>query len=192
MSNKKTKGPVNIMPQVTETILNQLEPVVTEPVVTEPVVTEPIKKGRGRPKGTTKTKSEPQGLIDMSEDDFLKDVKHYKDTTATTTGTQSTTATGTTAKPITVNAAQFLTGALFLTIVDALMPTLILKVASYVSEDYNALKPRQIKLTKEQRAELAPLADEVVRIALGQIDPMALLLISMAAMYWENIQEPRK
>ena len=187
--------------------------VVTPEVITPEVVTPEVKRGRGRPRkdGNTGGLSESKPVTpakpvtvskpatNKDKDDFFKDVEGYKATAASAPAPEPPKVDPVTgkvitpiapiAKPISVNAAQFITGALFLTIVDALLPSAIIYIAGMVSEDFKGLKPKQIKLTKEQKADLAPLADEVVKIVLGEADPLFLLLIAMSAMYWENIQD---
>ena len=203
---------VTVEPIVEPVVVAPVEPVaVVEPVV-EPVEPTETKRGRGRPrkepisgsffesKAVTPNKAVTPVVkpTNKDKDDFFKDVEGYKATGATAPAPEppKLDATGKPivaiapiAKPISVNAAAFITGALFLTIVDALLPSAIIYIAGLVSEDYKALKPKQIKLTKEQKADLAPLADEVVKIVLGEADPLFLLLIAMSAMYWENIQD---
>ena len=207
--------PVVIIEPIVEPVI--VAPVETPAPVVEPVIEPTVepeqKRGRGRPRKEPNTGSlfeskpvtpkKPASPVakptNKDKDDFFKDVEGYKATGATAPAPEPPKvdpATGKVitpiapiAKPISVNAAAFITGALFLTIVDALLPSAIIYIAGLVSEDYKALKPKQIKLSKEQKADLAPLADEVVKIVLGEADPLFLLLIAMSAMYWENIQD---
>ena len=201
-----------VEPIVEPVVMAPVEPVVVVEPVVEPVEPTETKRGRGRPrkepntgsllKGEPVTPKKPVTPVvkpaNKDKDDFFKDVEGYKSTGAAAPVPEppKLDATGKVitpiapiAKPISVNAAAFITGALFLTIVDALLPSAIIYIAGLVSEEYKALKPKQIKLTKEQKADLAPLADEVVKIVLGEADPLFLLLIAMSAMYWENIQD---
>mgnify|MGYP006273464725 CR=1 FL=1 len=129
-----------------------------------------------------------------AETEFFKDMQQYKDVTGikppeTKPGTPApVTAPGTPA-PLTVDASKFISGALFITVVDSILPGIILQAVKYIDIDYKYVKAKQIKLDKEQKAELTPLANEVVKMVFGEVNPAVALVICMGAMYYENISE---
>lgn len=76
---------------------------------------------------------------------------------------------------------ELLTGALFLLLVDMLMPNLIALINNWVSKD--KVDAKHLKLTDSQKDELAPIADRVVKhINLDQ-HPIALYVLCTFAMY---------
>lgn len=77
-----------------------------------------------------------------------------------------------------------LTGAMFLTMVDLIIPLAIAGANNYLSKD--KIKPSDLKLQKSQINELAPLCDEVLKQWQISARPEYLLAISMVGIYGLN------
>lgn len=79
---------------------------------------------------------------------------------------------------------EILTGALFLTIIDMLLPMLIAIVNNYASK--NKIKHEDLQLTREQQKQLEPIADEVMKEIEMNANPVAIMIIAMAGIYGMN------
>lgn len=94
--------------------------------------------------------------------------------------------------PVTVNRAteqttlsgEILTGALFITLVDLVMPLIIAGLNNRFSK--NKIKASDLSLTQKQKNELAPIADRVVKQFDFNGNPNILLIFSMLGIYGAN------
>lgn len=93
-----------------------------------------------------------------------------------------------------VNFSDVLTGAMFITLLDMLLPLLIEVVNNRFTK--HKIKASDLSMTADQRKRLAPLADGVVKKFNIQANPVVLLLIGVAGVYGMNyamlIQEAKQ
>lgn len=78
----------------------------------------------------------------------------------------------------------FLTGALFLTMIDLLFPMLIAVVNNQFTK--TKIDPDNLRLDAAQKKELQPVADEVVKYINFEANPVILLLIGLGGVYGMN------
>jgi len=78
----------------------------------------------------------------------------------------------------------FLTGALFLTMIDLLFPMLIAVVNNQFTK--TKIDPDNLRLDASQKKELQPVADEVVKYINFEANPVVLLLIGLGGVYGMN------
>lgn len=78
-----------------------------------------------------------------------------------------------------------LTGALFLSLVDLVVP-LVLKIG-YDKIKGTSIDQKGLKLSKAQKDELSPIADEVIKQLSLSTNPTALLIISLLGIYGLNL-----
>jgi len=84
----------------------------------------------------------------------------------------------------TIGNSSVVTGALFLLLIDFVIPNVICMVNNKMSR--KKINPALLKLTEEQRKELEPLADEVARQINLKGDPKMIFIASLAAIYIGN------
>ena len=77
-----------------------------------------------------------------------------------------------------------ITGALFLLLIDMLVPLLIGLLNDRVSK--NKIDIKQLKLTKEQKNELEPICDAVVKHINFTANPIVILVLSLSGIYGIN------
>ena len=83
-----------------------------------------------------------------------------------------------------IQQSSLISGALFLLLIDLAIPTILSFVNNKVSE--KPIKAKQLKLTKDQREELAPIADEAVKQLMLQAQPLTVFIISLLGIYGLN------
>lgn len=81
--------------------------------------------------------------------------------------------------------SDILSGALFLTLVDLMLPVLIAGINNRFSKV--KIKAKELSMTDKQKKELAPIADKVMSQINVQANPTLLLLIGMAGIYGMNL-----
>ena len=86
-----------------------------------------------------------------------------------------------------IDVGKYISGALFLIAVDSVFPSLVLKIAMFISPKYKGIKVKQLKLTAEERTELEPLADEVVKIIFGQLNPITAFALCYGILLFGKI-----
>ena len=140
----------------------------------------PKKRGRGRPKGSTKEKiSDAAQNDDKSEnvDDYLKSFE--KTEPQTQAGADSPAPA-----PSLPEATVIINGYMVLMIADFVIPALI-SIALPMFSGYE-VESKSLKLDKDERRELKPFADEAAKSLVLSMSPLQLFLICMGAMYTEK------
>lgn len=89
--------------------------------------------------------------------------------------------------PAEVNASKYLTGSLILIMIDAVLPSIIVKVMSMINPKYKSIKTKQIKLSKEQKDDLEPLANEVVKTITVNMSPTSAFVVCLSLIYGSNV-----
>lgn len=141
---------------------------------------EKVKDGRGRhpkecncAKCVTKRASKPNANAKTLFDDELSQYKKVN-----STGSTQTTQEQPKPNDVTIQVSQFISGALFLIAVDSLLPSLLLKLMQQQDPKYKNVDAKKIKLTSEERKQLEPLADEVVKVIFGTMHPALAFLVA--------------
>ena len=147
-------------------------------VEASPAIEKP-KRGRGRPKGTTKKapRSKPleakESAPKLSLDDELKKMaSEYVDEPSAAKTESPETAEDSPSKGV------YISGAILLTICDALIPRSITFVLGGGAE-----RAKGMKLDKQERAELIPIADEAAKELMQNITPLQQFFLAMSAIY---------
>lgn len=79
---------------------------------------------------------------------------------------------------------ELITGALFLTLVDLMFPLLIVGLHNTLTKEKSKkLKADSVTLTAEQKRQLSPIADKVVKQIKISANPTTLLVYSMLGLY---------
>lgn len=86
-----------------------------------------------------------------------------------------------------VNLGKYISGALFVMVLDSLVPALLVKLMSYADPKYTRLNPKKIQMDAQQRKEFSELADEAVKQMFGYVNPVTALLIGMSLVYAGNL-----
>ena len=85
-----------------------------------------------------------------------------------------------------VNAAKYISGALLLIIIDIAFSNLIAWLMRFFSPKYKTVKASEIKLSKEQRKELEPLSDAVVKELTVTLTPTQAFIFTLGGFYVSN------
>lgn len=83
---------------------------------------------------------------------------------------------------------QIMSGYLFLLIIDFAFPSLFCFVYNKLFKDKHkkSIRASELKLSKEELEQLQPIADEVVKKLLINVNPVWVLIISMGSIYFSN------
>lgn len=87
---------------------------------------------------------------------------------------------------ITSISGEILTGALFITLIDLIIPILLVGVGNRFSKPGSKIKVSDLQLTAAQKKELAPVADKVVKQLNINAKPELLLFLSLLGIYGAN------
>ena len=141
------------------------------------------KKGRGRPRKadtvnqTANSTQQPNGQT-QSKTDFFGEYRQTNNAT-----NESATQTGAGQSEVIKN---YFTGLLVLTLIDAIAPagiTFLLKK----NDPTKKINPKDFKLTDDEMKSLEPLADEVIKLYIGTLDPLSAFIISVIIIYGAKI-----
>lgn len=143
-----------------------------------------VKRGRGRPKGSVKkpfndTSSE-KGTKTPTDDkkSFTDDLSEYKKVEIK--NEQINPTVNGEAK---IDVSKFISGALFLIAIDSVFPSAICFIMGFIDKKYKFVNKKKLKLTEEEKEELEPLANEVVKLIFGYMPPLQAFLICMSIVY---------
>lgn len=89
-----------------------------------------------------------------------------------------------------IDSDPLLNGALFLTLIDVIIPLVLCGVNNYMSG--TKVNPDDLQLTEKQKNQLAPLAEKVVQKYNMNIDPTAGLIIAIVGIYGMNFLALKK
>jgi len=146
-----------------------------------------VKKGRGRPKKDssipTEVKKEiPKTPAQNINDVLAKELSEYKQS-----GSIPVPDSG--SNPQSLNLSNFIRGSLLLIMIDSIMPNLLIKLLGMVSPSYRSINPNKVKMTKEQRDQLEPLANEMVNVIFGNMPSHQMFFVCLSFVYAGNIME---
>lgn len=143
------------------------------------------KRGRGRPKGAKKTETPTEPKQPAKEksgfelmDDMQKQIEANTIETAPAAGALPD-------NPLQAAARNIIDGYMLLTICDVFFP-MIFKM---FWKEAKRIKDKDIRLSKDQKEHLEPLADEIAQAALSFMDPAMLFIVVMGASYKQNIDD---
>ena len=197
MNNPFTNATEVLLPE--ESPSNPLpEKTANTELVTNPIshndnsgIVQPIaeikKKGRGRPKKDssipTEVKTEmPKAPVQNINDVLAKELSEYKQS-----GSIPVPDGG--SNPQSLNLSNFIRGSLLLIMIDAIMPNLLIKLLGMVSPSYRSINPNKVKMSKEQRDQLEPLANEMVNVIFGTMPAHQMFFVCLSFVYAGNIME---
>jgi hypothetical protein len=154
---------------------------------------QPVKKSRGRPKKETANipvqpqpaqpqPAQPQPAKSIN-DILAQELSEYKQTGSIPVPD----STGTNAQSL--NLSNFIRGSLLLIMIDSIMPNLLIKLLGMVSPSYRSINPNKVKMTKEQRDQLEPLANEMVNVIFGNMPAHQMFFVCLSFVYAGNIME---
>ena len=142
--------------------------------------TEQPKKKRGRPKKSEQVKQEeiPQAKNPSS---LFEEIKKEVEENEKILGENQQPIES----PIHQAASKVVDGYMLLTICDTFFPMII----KAFFKKAKGLKDSQIRLSKEQKEHMTPIADDVATGLLSFLDPVTLFFILTGALYFQNTTE---
>jgi len=145
------------------------------------------KKKRGRPKGSKENKNEnTNNNNDYSQysEQALKDDINKSNPQP---NANLNPAPNNTPPPVKIDVSKFITGALLLIVMDAVVPSLLLKGLSMFDSKYNNVDKRALKLEADERKALEPLASEVIKHIFMNINPVTAFFVCTTIIYGSKI-----
>lgn len=144
-------------------------------------------KKRGRKKGSTKEvlQAKKQEVVQTAKPNVKQDIdlSQYGQIEATS---ESTDTNAQTENPNNVDISKYISGALLLMMIDFLLPTLF----TFVYPKLKRLKDkRKLKMTKDERKELEPIADECIKQVAMKLAPMEAMALMLLFVYGGKIYE---
>lgn len=94
-------------------------------------------------------------------------------------------------EPQLLEADGIISGALFITIIDLILPMAIATVNNVIDKNGQKVSAHQLKMTQTQRNELEPIATEIMKQAMIKGNPMFLLVLSMIGIYGGNFVQQK-
>jgi len=86
-----------------------------------------------------------------------------------------------------VNAVKYITGSLMLMLIDAVAPSLLIKVLGMTNPKFKNISSKKVRLSKDQREDLEPLANEAVKQITINMNPMTAFFVCTSLIYATNI-----
>lgn len=86
-----------------------------------------------------------------------------------------------------IDISKFVSGALMLIVMDAIIPGVIIFTMRFVDKKYKYLEVKKIKLSSEEKKELEPFADEVVKIIFIKVNPVVGFFVVSAILYGSKL-----
>lgn len=86
-----------------------------------------------------------------------------------------------------VNAVKYITGSLLLMLIDAVAPSILIKVLGMTNEKFKKLNSKKVRLSKDQREDLEPLANEAVKQMTINMNPLTAFFVCTSLIYATNI-----
>lgn len=93
-------------------------------------------------------------------------------------------------EPPKLDASKFISGTLFLMVLDAAFPVIIVNLVSYLEPKYNYLKAssrKKLKLTEDEKKELKPAADELVKYIFQDANPVLVATVMIGFVYYAKL-----
>lgn len=84
----------------------------------------------------------------------------------------------------TVEGKEIISGFLLLLVIDIIFPNIIMFVNNKFAKE--KIKSKGLQLTKEQRNELQPIADEVAKEIMLNASPILILTLALGSIYFTN------
>lgn len=140
------------------------------------------KRGRGRPK---KTEQHQEPKPQQKEKTGFELMDEMQSQIEKNTIQEPTAAPGAITSPLENAARSIIDGYMLLTICDVFFPM----VFKMFWKEAKKLKDKDIRLSKDQKEHLEPLADEIAQAALSFMDPAMLFIVLVGASYKQNIDD---
>jgi hypothetical protein len=140
------------------------------------------KRGRGRPK---KTEQHQEPKPQQKEKTGFELMDEMQNQIEKNTIQEPTAAPGAITSPLENAARSIIDGYMLLTICDVFFPM----VFKMFWKEAKKLKDKDIRLSKDQKEHLEPLADEIAQAALSFMDPAMLFIVLVGASYKQNIDD---
>lgn len=154
---------INSAPKAKETVSATAE-------TKAPEGSEPPKKKRGRPLGSTKDKTSASSAENIRSG-AIPNVQ-------SNTGASPAPAPASEAAPAPAPVNTLMTGYLLLITLDLLAP---LAVTFLLKKSKPELKAKNLKMTKQEREDLEPLADEAAKVIAQNINPVTMFFVMYSA-----------
>ena len=141
------------------------------------------KKKRGRPKKTESTadpeikREDPASLFDQIKKEVEQNEQYLNNQNANSGAPLQS--------PIHEAASKVVDGYMLLTICDTFFPMII----KMFFKKAKGIKDSEIRLSKEQKEHMTPIADDVATGLLSFLDPVTLFFILTGALYFQNTTE---
>lgn len=150
-----------------------------------------LKKGRGRPKGSTKQPGQPGEPTTLKHKTAsLDDIRSQVNANAQRilnenpgTTPQQAVATAAITTPGTPDVANLIDGYIVLLILDAICPQTI---KFLFKKKFEGIPADAIGLTETQKKSLEPLADQIAKYLVGYVNPLYAFLMVSGLMYYQN------
>lgn len=154
----------------------------TEPQIGDaPQAEKPKKRGRPR-KDATQGQPASAPKVENPGSIFEAIKKEVEANEKTVMGEPGT--TGEAKSPIHESASKVVDGYMLLMVMDSFFPLVLQMIFKK-----RGIKASDLRLSKEQKEHLTPMADEVAMSLLSWLDPITLFFVMCGGMYWQNAQD---
>jgi hypothetical protein len=86
-----------------------------------------------------------------------------------------------------IDMSKYVSGALFLIAIDIIMPTLSMTIAGFIDKRYKHIDKKHLKLTTDEKKELEPIAEQVVKVLFGYVHPVVAFGVMLSIMYMGKV-----
>lgn len=77
-----------------------------------------------------------------------------------------------------VDLTQFISGALFLICMDAVLPSMILMIFGWFNKKYKGVDSKKLRLDADEQKRLEPLAEQIVKLIFGSCNPIVAFAVT--------------
>lgn len=170
-------------PEKKENAINEVENKETEAEKTtfkEPAK-ELKKETRGRKRKDSNELNKANEYSEYSQKNLFSDIKTQIPTLPNGTAVNTPPAT----PPIDVS--KFITGALLLIVMDAVIPTALIFLVGMFDPKYKDVQKKKLKLDSDEKKALEPLADEIVKYIFTNINPITAFFLCTTVIYGSKL-----
>lgn len=86
-----------------------------------------------------------------------------------------------------IDVSKFITGALMLIVMDAVIPTALIFLVGMFDKKYKGVSKKKLKLDSDEKKALEPLADEIVKYIFTNVNPITAFFLCTTVIYGSKL-----
>ena len=123
---------------------------------------------------------------------FIEDNKsegEYTNVTPQIVSNQSNPTQSNQSSEVKKSVSKLINGRMLLNILNVVMPTLIIKLGGIFNKDIKTVKPREIRLNEEQKADMLECSNEIAAEIFNFMSPLQAFVLIMGVSFYSNLTD---